>query len=90
MSPYELLQVGGSIDHFNDEPGMTWLTRIRESFPHSIWLNPEPEGDWQYVESIKMIHSIFESQMFPLTLEGLADAMNLLRRKHNHPSLQKI
>ncbi|MHC4611676.1 MAG: vWA domain-containing protein, partial [Planctomycetota bacterium] len=59
MSPYELVQVGGSIDHFNDEPGMTWLTRIKDAFPHTIWLNPEPESDWPYVESIKMIHSIF-------------------------------
>ncbi|NIR97708.1 MAG: VWA domain-containing protein, partial [Gammaproteobacteria bacterium] len=40
MSPYELLQVGGSVDHFNDEPGVLWLQRLKETFPHTVWLNP--------------------------------------------------
>jgi hypothetical protein len=81
MSPYELLQVGGSVDHFNGEPGLVWLQRIRESFPHSVWLNPEPQGEWGYVESIRLITEVFEQRMYPLTLDGLTDAMNLLRRK---------
>ena len=87
MSPYELLQVGGSIDHFNDEPGMTWLTRLREAFPHSVWLNPEPDSEWRYVETIKMINTIFEERMFPLTLDGLVEAMDLLRRKRGAPTV---
>jgi uncharacterized protein with von Willebrand factor type A (vWA) domain len=87
MSPYELVQVGGSIDHFNDEPGMTWLTRIKGSFPHAVWLNPEPQKDWQYVESIKMIHTIFDGRMYPLSLDGLAEAMDFLRKRHNMPAL---
>jgi len=87
MSPYELLQVGGSIDHFNDEPGMTWLTRLRNAFPHSVWLNPEPDSEWRYVETIKMVNTIFEERMFPLTLDGLAEAMDLLRRKGNTPTV---
>lgn len=86
MSPYELLQTGGSIDHYNDEPGATWLTRLREAFPHSLWLNPEPQEAWHYVETIKVIRSIFQEKMFPLTLDGLAEAMDTLRRKHNTPS----
>ena len=27
MSPYELEQAGGSVEHWNDEPGRTWLAR---------------------------------------------------------------
>jgi len=84
MSPYELVQVGGSVDHFNDEPGLTWLSRIRESFPHSVWLNPEPEQDWAYVESTRLIQNLFEQRMFSLTLDGLTAAMNLLRRRSAH------
>ena len=90
MSPYELVQVGGSIDHFNDEPGMTWLARIKDTFPHAVWLNPEPEKDWAYVESIKMIHSIFEGRMYALTLDGLAGAMDFLRKRHNTARLPSL
>ena len=66
---------------------MTWLTRIKESFPHSVWLNPEPQKDWQYVESIKMVHTIFDGRMYPLSLDGLAEAMDFLRKRHNLPAL---
>ncbi len=82
MSPYELMQVGGSVDHFNDEPGVVWLSRLKETFPHLVWLNPEPEDQWQYVESIKMIRQILDCHMYPLTLNGLGSAMDLLRRRH--------
>ena len=81
MSPYELLQVGGSVDHFNDEPGVVWLNRVKETYPHTVWLNPEPAEDWKYTESTRIIQSIFEGRMYPLTLDGLGAAMDLLRRK---------
>ena len=89
MSPYEIMQVGGSVDHFNDEPGLTWLTRIKGAFPHTIWLNPEPKGDWHYTESIRLIHSLFEGHMYPLTLDGLGEAMDLLRRQAVPPASVK-
>lgn len=88
MSPYELRQVGGSVDHFNDEPGMTWLNRIRENFPHSVWLNPEPRNDWDYTHSISLIRTVFPGAMFPLTLDGLTEAMETLRRKRPPPLLE--
>jgi uncharacterized protein with von Willebrand factor type A (vWA) domain len=69
------------VDHFNDEPGVTWLQRMRETFPHSVWLNPEPQGEWGYTESIKVVNQLFDGRMYPLTLDGLTDAMNLLRRR---------
>ncbi len=85
MSPYELLQVGGSVDHFNDEPGLAWLTRLKETFPRSVWLNPEPEGDWRFTESIRLINALFQGRMYPLTLDGLGAAMDVLRRKSGPP-----
>jgi len=87
MSPYEVLQVGGSVDHFNDEPGMNWLLRLKESFPHLVWLNPEPQDQWEYVESINMIRGLFDNRMYPLTLDGLHQAMTLLRRSAHTPTL---
>jgi uncharacterized protein len=87
MSPYELLQVGGSVDHFNDEPGLVWLTRLKEAFPHAVWLNPEPQDDWSYTESTRIIGSVFESHMYPLTLDGLSAAMDFLRRQAVPPAV---
>jgi hypothetical protein len=84
MSPYELMQVGGSVDHFNDEPGVTWLTRIKEAFPHMVWLNPEPTKEWKYVESIKIVKELMDGHMYPLTLDGLSEAMDHLRKKHKN------
>ena len=82
MSPYEVLQVGGSVDHFNDEPGITWLTRIKEAYPHLVWLNPEPEEQWKYTDSIQIIRQLIEGRMHPLTLDGLGTAMDSLRKKY--------
>jgi uncharacterized protein with von Willebrand factor type A (vWA) domain len=70
------------VDHFNEEPGLVWLNRLKESFPHLVWLNPEPEDQWPYVESIRIIRRLFDGRMYPLTLDGLSAAMELLRRRH--------
>jgi uncharacterized protein with von Willebrand factor type A (vWA) domain len=80
MHPYELSVAGGAIDYFhhNDEAGLAWLGRIRERFPRSVWLNPEPAQYW-YVHSIQMIQDVFD--MFPFTIEGLDDALNQLTKK---------
>ena len=28
MSPYELVYAGGSVEHWNEEPGQVWLSRV--------------------------------------------------------------
>lgn len=78
MSPYELLRVGGAIDysHTNATSGLAWLQLLRERCPNSLWLNPEPEHIWQ-ATTIRLIHSVFP--MFPLTLDGLSEAVDVLR-----------
>jgi len=78
MSPYEILQPGGSIEHWNDEPGSAWIRRLLASYPHHAWLNPEPEERWEWTPSVKITRELVEERMFPLTLEGLDRAMKAL------------
>ena len=80
MSPYEILQAGGSVEYMNDEPGATWLARLLERYPKAVWLNPEPERLWEYRHSIQIIRDIMGSRMFPLSLEGLERAMRQLNK----------
>ncbi|MFO1091135.1 MAG: VWA domain-containing protein [Hyphomicrobiales bacterium] len=80
MSPFELTHPGGSVEHMNDEAGLTWLQRVVTTWPHTVWLNPAAERTWHYTPSTDMIRSIFEDRMYPLTLEGLDAAMRELVR----------
>ncbi|OCP11016.1 MULTISPECIES: VWA domain-containing protein [unclassified Ensifer] len=80
MSPYEISHPGGSVEHWNDEAGALWLSRLTAHFPRSIWLNPVPEQHWSYTQSIAMVKGLFEGRMFPLTLAGLQDATKQLSR----------
>ena len=80
MSPYELTHAGGANEHWNPEPGALWLTRLREHWPQSIWLNPTPQAHWDYTESIGMVSQLFEGRMFPLTLGGLEEGIRALAR----------
>ncbi|HYD79191.1 MAG TPA: VWA domain-containing protein [Paucimonas sp.] len=80
MSPYEILQPGGSVEYNNEEAGAEWLQRFTHAFPKFIWLNPEPEGLWQYRQSITVIRQLMNNRMFPITIEGLERAMRLLSK----------
>ncbi|MCO5231530.1 MAG: hypothetical protein M9958_10280 [Chitinophagales bacterium] len=81
MSPYELSHAGGSIEHHNDQSGITWLKKIKEHFPYTIWINPSAEAYWDGTRSIQMIQEIFPQRMFPMTVEGLSRAMKELKGK---------
>ncbi|HSY27347.1 MAG TPA: hypothetical protein VK832_07585 [Burkholderiaceae bacterium] len=80
MSPYEILQPGGSVEYNNEEAGAEWLQRFTHAFPKFIWLNPEPEGLWQYRQSISVVRQIMNNRMFPITIEGLERGMRLLSK----------
>jgi uncharacterized protein with von Willebrand factor type A (vWA) domain len=80
MSPYEILQPGGSVEYNNEEPGAEWLQRLTHAFPKYAWVNPEPAGVWQYRQSIAIIQQVMNQRMFPLTLQGLEGAMRLLSK----------
>ncbi len=80
MSPYEIMQPGGSVEYMNEESGAAWMRRLLDTYPHAVWLNPEPEHLWPYRHSITILHSLMGGRMFPLTLEGLERAMRLLSK----------
>ena len=83
MSPYEVSHPGGSVEHMNEEAGLVWLQRVVNTYPAAVWLNPTAERQWEYSTSTRMISEAFNGAMYPLTLDGLEDAMReLTRKKH--------
>ena len=81
MSPYEIVQPGGSVEHWNVEAGAVWMQRLTAQFPRLVWLNPEPEDRWDWTPSIKLTRELVSGRMFPLTLSGLDRAIVELRRR---------
>src|SRR5712671_4844807 len=67
MSPYEIAVPGGSVEHMNDEPGQTWLERVTRTYPACVWLNPVPENQWEFTQSVRMMRQLFANRMYPLT-----------------------
>jgi len=80
MSPYEIMQPGGSVEHWNEEAGEIWMRRLREVYDKVIWINPVPEEEWQYTQSVAITHQLMEGKMYPLTLKGLEEGMSYLSR----------
>ena len=81
MSPYEITYPGGSVEHWNEEPGAAWLKRIGDVYPHMIWINPVPERHWDHTPSVSLIRDVIgPDKMFPMTIQGLDKAMRELGR----------
>ncbi|MFN7221001.1 MAG: vWA domain-containing protein [Burkholderiales bacterium] len=78
MSPYEILQPGGSVEHWNEEAGAVWIQRLTDTWKHAVWINPTPEQHWQWTQSIAITRELMEDRMFPMTVEGLDQAMKSL------------
>ena len=78
MSPYEIVYAGGSVEHWNDEPGAVWIKRLLNTYPKAIWLNPEPRERWDYTPSIKLTRELMDDRMYPLTIAGLDDGIKAL------------
>ena len=79
MGPYEIAYPGGSVEHWNEEPGEVWLRRLLKKFANAVWLNPQPSSHWRYYPSIQMLHEIMQGRMQPLTLAGLQRATELIK-----------
>jgi hypothetical protein len=80
MSPYEVVQPGGSVEYSNAEAGAVWLRRLADHFPRFAWLNPEPERLWEYRQSVSIIREVLGHRMYPLTIAGLENAMRVLSK----------
>ena len=63
-----------------EEVGAEWLQRLTNAFPKFAWINPEPQGVWQYRQSISVIQQLMNQRMYPLTIKGLEEAMRLLSK----------
>ena len=78
MSPYEIVYAGGSVEHWNDEPGAVWIRRLLNTYPKAIWLNPEPRARWDYSPSVKLTRELMDDRMYPLTIAGLDEGIKAL------------
>lgn len=80
MSPYEILQPGGSVEHWNEEAGEQWMRRLRETYDKVAWLNPVPREEWEWTQSVSLVDNLVEGHMYPMTLEGMEESMAYLSR----------
>ncbi len=78
MSPYEIVYAGGSVEHWNEEPGAVWIKRLLNTFPKAVWLNPEPRHRWEFTPSVKLARELMDNRMYPLTLAGLDEGIKAL------------
>lgn len=78
MGPYEIVYPGGSVEHWNEEPGEQWLRRLTDHFDKIAWLNPQPQEHWDYTHSIGLIRQLMAERMFPMTLAGIEQAIKVL------------
>lgn len=82
MSPWEILHPGGSVEHNNPESGLVWMQRLTKRFKHHVWINPNPKEMWDYTESTRILKQVVNNRMYPLTMEGLSQAMQALKTVH--------
>ena len=80
MAPYEITHSGGSVEHWNEEPGALWLRRFATLYHKMIWINPTPQETWEYSSTVGMTQELMEGRMYPLTIRGLEESMNLLTK----------
>ena len=80
MSPYEIVYPGGSVEHWNEEAGQVWMERMLGIYSKAAWINPVAEKYWEYTPSIQIMRQLMNDRMYPLTLEGLDNAMRELTR----------
>jgi uncharacterized protein len=90
MSPYEITYPGGSVEHWNEEPGAVWLDRVAHHWNSVCWLNPTPARHWDHTPSIGLMKQLLSDRMFPLTLEGLDAAMRELVRGGGSTSIRPL
>ncbi|MDE0179581.1 MAG: VWA domain-containing protein [Gammaproteobacteria bacterium] len=80
MAPYEITHAGGSVEHWNDEPGALWMSRFMDSYDKLVWINPTPRETWDYSTSVAMTRELVDDQMYPLTISGLEGGMGYLSK----------
>ena len=80
MSPYEIVSSGGSVEHWNEEPGRYWFEKLTGTFDKVVWINPVPKDQWHWTQSIEICQQLVDDKMYPMTIEGLESAMAYLSK----------
>ena len=80
MAPYEITHAGGSVEHWNEEPGAVWISRFTAGYDKLVWINPTPQETWEYSTSVAMTRELVDGQMYPLTVAGLEGGMSFLSK----------
>jgi uncharacterized protein with von Willebrand factor type A (vWA) domain len=80
MSPYEISYPGGSVEHWNEESGATWMQRVLDVYPHAVWINPVRKDWWRHTMSIQMMEQLMGGRMYGLTLDGIDQAIQELNK----------
>ena len=80
MAPYEITHIGGSIEHYNEEAGASWIQRLTDVYDHLVWINPTPKQYWEHSYSIEIVRELVDNRMFPLSVKGLEEAMTVLTK----------
>lgn len=80
MAPYEITHAGGSVEHWNEEPGAAWMERFRGAYDKLVWLNPTPQETWEYSSSVTLTQDLVDGHMYPLTIRGLEEGMSELSK----------
>ena len=81
MSPYEISEAGGSVEHWNEEAGAVWMARLLKRFPNAIWINPRDPRAWPGTASIRLLKQIMADRMYALSLDGLEAGLKELQRR---------
>jgi hypothetical protein len=56
------------------------MHRLQDVYDKIIWINPTPEEDWQFTQSVAITHQLLDGKMYPLTLKGLEEGMAYLSK----------
>ena len=78
MSPYEITYPGGSVEHWNEKPGVFYINKLVNYFDKVVWLNPEQSQNWQYSQSTMILRDLVKKNMFQMNLKGIESAMKNL------------
>ena len=78
MSPYEITYPGGSVEHWNEKPGVFYINKLVNYFDKVVWLNPEQGQNWQYSQSTMILRDLVKKNMFQMNLKGIESAMKNL------------
>ena len=85
MAEYEITMAGGGIDQWGPDAwrgksGEAWFRKLKAHFRKLAWINPTPRAQWDYTRSTALIRELVENQMYPLTPDGLGEAMRWLAK----------